>query len=256
MISIKNLEKHFKDLPVLNKISFNIRSGSIVGLVGPNGAGKSTLINILCGVLRKTIGQITILDLDLQKYPKKIKQQIGVMPENHAVFEGLTGEEQLSFTAEVFGLKREVYLSRIFELLRYLEIEYAKDRLIKTYSQGMKKKIAFASAIIHRPKVLLLDEPFENIDPISRTKMKKALKKMRDIGTTILISSHALAEVEDFCDEVVIINKGEMIFQAPTEFIREHIKDTTENETYQSLEEIFIDLTDESESTEISLSWL
>lgn len=158
--------------------------------------------------------------------------------------------------SKIYGLKHDEYKLRITEILDYFELYPAKDRLIETYSQGMKKKIAFASAIIHAPQILFLDEPFENVDPISRKKMKDVLKRMKSKGSTIFITSHALAEVEDFCDEVAIINKSKIIYQSETKDIRDKIKNEVTNETYQSLEDIFIDLTTEKEEQEKTLSWL
>lgn len=256
MIEISEVTKSFHKIIALDRISLVIRNNTIFGFIGPNGAGKSTMVNILTGIIKKTSGNISILGFNIDKEPMEIKKIIGVIPEILALFDGLTGQEHLNFMSKIYGLKHDEYKLRITEILDYFELYPAKDRLIETYSQGMKKKIAFASAIIHAPQILFLDEPFENVDPISRKKMKDVLKRMKSKGSTIFITSHALAEVEDFCDEVAIINKSKIIYQSETKDIRDKIKNEVTNETYQSLEDIFIDLTTEKEEQEKTLSWL
>ncbi len=255
MIEIKGLSKKYGKIVALDGITLQIKSANLFGLVGPNGAGKSTLINILIGLIKKDSGEVKIGGYDLDKDALTIKKIIGAVPEVLPLFEGLTGEEQLLFVANIYNLDRSIYKDRIGDILRYLDLYTAKDRLIESYSQGMKKKIAFACAIIHTPKILFLDEPFENVDPISRKKMKDILRKMKEKGATVLITSHALVEVEDLCDEVAIINKGKIIFQSETKDIRNKIKNEITKETYQSLEEIFIDLTKKDEDID-TLSWI
>ena len=257
MIEISEIVKTYNKTIALNNISLIIESKIIFGFVGPNGAGKSTMVNILTGIIKKTSGNINIMGFDIERNSMEIKKIIGVIPEVLALFDGITGIEHLTFIARVYGLKQDEYQIRINELFEYFELYSAKDRLIETYSQGMKKKLAFASAIIHIPQVLFLDEPFENVDPVSRKKMKDVLKRIRDNGTTIFIASHALAEVEDFCDEVAIISKGKIVYQSKTKDIRNKIKDEISKGTYSSLEEIFIDLTvDKDKEQKSELSWL
>jgi ABC-2 type transport system ATP-binding protein len=256
MIIINKLSKNYGKIVALDTIALKIGSQKLFGLVGPNGAGKSTLINILIGLLKKDNGEVNIVGYNLEKDTLKIKKIIGVMPEVLALFERLTGEEQLSFVANIYNLEASVYQPRIKDILQYLELYTAKDRQIEAYSQGMKKKIAFAAAIIHTPQILFLDEPFENVDPISRKKMKDVLKRMKEKGSTVFITSHALAEIEDFCDEVAIINKGKIVYQSETKDIRNKIKNDVTKETYQSLEDIFIDLTIDKEENDKTLSWI
>jgi ABC-2 type transport system ATP-binding protein len=256
MIEISHIVKTFNKTIALDKISLAIRNNTIFGFVGPNGAGKSTMVNILTGIIKKTSGNISIMGFNIDKEPMEIKKIIGVIPEMLALFDGLTGHEYLNFVSRIYGLKYDEYDLRINELIEYFELYSAKDRLIETYSQGMKKKIAFAASIIHTPKILFLDEPFESIDPISRKKMKDVLKKMWGKGSTLFITSHALAEVEDFCDEVAIINKGKIVYQSETKDIRNKIKNEVTKETYQSLEDIFIDLTTDKDENEKTLSWI
>lgn len=256
IIEISEVAKTFKSNKALDKVSLSVCANTIFGLVGPNGAGKSTLINILTGIVKKNSGKIIILGYDIDKEPIEIKKRLGVFPEELAVFDGLTGEEYLSFVSKVYRVSKAEQKERISELLKYFDLYLDKDRLIETYSHGMKKKIAFAAAVIHRPQVLVLDEPFENIDPISRRKMKTLLESMKRNGGAVFITSHALAEVEDFCDEVAILNKGEIIFRSATKDIRSRMKNELLNESYKSLEEIFLDLTAENQDDLKSLPWI
>ncbi len=256
MIEITGLTKSYNGLLALDKLTINIFANSIFGFVGPNGAGKSTTLNILTGIISPNSGEIKILNYDLRKDPLEIKKRIGVIPEVLALFDGLTGEEHLTFAGKVYGVEKAILEKRVKELLEFFDLSSAKDRLIDTYSMGMRKKLAFATAIIHSPKVLFLDEPFENVDPLFRKKMKEIIVKMRDSGASVLITSHALIEVEDFCDEVAIINKGNLVYQSKTADIRKKIKDEVSQETYQSLEEIFVSLVGEPEEKAKSLSWL
>ncbi len=257
MIEITGLSKNFSGLKVIDKMNLSIQDKTIFGLVGPNGAGKSTTINILTGIISASSGNVKILGYDLKKDPVEIKKRIGVIPERLALFDGLTGEEHLTFVGKTYGLEQKLMEDRVKNLLNFFDLYSAKDRLIETYSQGMRKKTAFAAAIIHSPKVLFLDEPFENVDPVMRKKMKEILVHMKNNGATILITSHALIEVEDFCDEVAILNKGEIVFQSKTENIRNQIKDEVNKDTYKSLEEIFLDIVTEGQlQNKNELSWL
>lgn len=257
VIQTQNLTKQFGAVTAVDALSLNISASTIFGLVGPNGAGKSTTVNVLTGILKPTSGRATILGMDINERRTDIKRHIGVVPEGMALFEGLKGREQLVFVSKIFSLSSSDTEKRIEELLSVLELKEASDRLIESYSQGMKKKLAFACAIIHAPNVLFLDEPFENVDPISRKVMKDILATMKSNGATICLTSHALEMVEDFCVEVAIINKGKLVFQARTEDIRKKIKDEVGRETRQSLEEIFIDVVSETGKPQLGrLSWL
>lgn len=258
MIEIDNLTKRYNGLIALQSLSLFVPSSTIFGFVGPNGAGKTTTVNVMSGILRPTSGAVKIMGLNMSLDAVELKKQIGVVPEGMALFEGLTGEEQLTFVGKVYGLPKLLIKQRINEILDVFELFDARSRLIESYSQGMKKKLAFACAIIHSPKVLFLDEPFENIDPLSRKTMKDMLITMRNKGATIFFTSHNLETVETFCDEVAIINKGKLVFQSKTEDIRNKIKNELTQETYQSLEEIFIDVVSDKseEKPKGKLSWL
>lgn len=258
MIEIKELKKQFGGVQAVASLSLSIKMGTFFGLVGPNGAGKSTIINILTGIIHPTSGEVKIVGLDLKTNSLEIKKRIGVIPEGMALFEGLTGEEHLAFVSRIYKVPKGEAQRRIEELLVLFELDGASSRLIETYSQGMKKKLSFAAAIMHDPKVLFLDEPFENVDPIQRKTMREILQVMQKKGTTIFLTSHTLETVEALCDEVAIINKGKLVFQSKTKDIRMKIKDEISRETYQSLEEIFLDVVSDNgkEEQPKKLSWL
>ncbi len=248
-------KKYINSVCALNNLNIEIENGIIFGLVGPNGAGKSTLINIISGTILQDEGELFFEDEKLLPTDYLYKMKMGFMLENPIYFENLTISEQLKFLAAMYDLSIPMVLEHSKELLCYLELENKTNSIIQTLSTGEKKKFAFICSILHNPKLLIMDEPFENIDPLSRKKMKIVLNKMKEKGTTIFITSHALKEVEDFCDEVAIINKGKIVYQSETKDIRNKIKNEVTNETYQSLEEIFLDLTTENEKI-TELSWL
>lgn len=258
MIEIYGLTRRYDGVVAVDSLSLTISSGAFFGFVGPNGAGKTTTVNMLTGVLRPTLGYVRILGLDLEENPLGIKKQLGVMPEGMALFEGLTGEEYLSFVGEIYDVPKEQGQQQIEKLLTLFELHGAASRLIESYSLGMKKKLSFLAAIMHNPKILFLDEPFDNVDPISRKIMKDILIAMRDKSVTVFLTSHNLETVESLCDEVAIINKGRLVYQSKTEDIRKKIKNEVSRETYQSLEEIFLDVVSGNgqEHSPKKLSWL
>lgn len=258
MIEVTELKKSYGKHLVLRNLSFVIKQGVLWGLVGPNGAGKTTLINLLCGISKPTSGKIKLLGFDITKNEGAVKKSIGVLPEGLALFDGLTGYEQLTFVGRVYGLEKIILEERISDLFDVLDLKNCADKMIETYSQGMKKKISFAAAIIHNPNIIFLDEPFENMDPLTRIIIKNILLSISQKGVTVVITSHSLELVENLCDEIAIINKGDIVFQSKTIDIRNRIKNELTNETYQSLEEIFIDIvTDKNEDQQKrKLSWL
>jgi ABC-2 type transport system ATP-binding protein len=258
MIEIQSLIKKFGNLVAVDSVSLLIESGSFFGLVGPNGAGKTTIVNILSGIIRPTSGDVRLFGLDIRQDGLEVKQQIGVVPEGMALFGGLTGEEYLTFVGRIYKIPIDECQKRVTELLEAFELLGAGRQLIDTYSQGMKKKLSFAAAVMHKPKILFLDEPFENVDPIQRKFMKEVLQLMQNRGATIFLTSHVLETVEALCDNVAILNKGKLVFQAKTTEIRRTLKNELSQETYQSLEEIFLDVVSDREqkTPPRRLSWL
>lgn len=258
IIKFNDVTKTYKKSVVaLDHFSLSVEEGQIIGLVGPNGAGKSTLINIIANIISFDSGEINILGENLKIDAYRYKQYTGFMLEKPYYLEKLTGKEYLQFVAFLYKINQVEFSSRVEELLNFLDLTDKKNSLIETYSAGMKKKISFAAAIIHKPHLLILDEPLESIDPLSANSIKESLRLMAEKGTTIFLSSHNLDTVENICDEVAIINKGKIVFQSKTGDIRKKIKDEVNQETYQSLEEIFIDIvSDNVQQQKKKLSWL
>jgi ABC-2 type transport system ATP-binding protein len=256
ILSIKNLTKSFGDKKIINNLSFAIEQGKILGLVGPNGVGKTTIINCIVDLLDFEEGEIKIFMSNMKSDTISIKKRMGILFENNDdLFLKLKGEEHLQFVGEIYGLKSAAIEKRINELFNFFELNDDRNKIMEEYSKGMRKKIAFASVLLHDPEFIILDEPFDGLDTLTIIKIKKLLKQLKEKGKTILITSHILSYIEDLADEVAIINKGKIVFRSETKLIRSKIKNEITQETYKSLEEIFIDLTTEKEEEE-TLSWL
>jgi len=246
VLNIYSLTKSFGDKKVIGNITLSIEQGEIFALIGPNGAGKTTMINCTADLLDYNEGKITIFNKCLKKEPTYIKKRMGVLFENNsALFVHLKGEEHLQFVGEIYGLGKEEIKIRVEELLDFFELNDHRYKLIEEYSKGMKKKIAFASILLHNPEFVILDEPFDSLDALTVIKVKKLIKSLKEKGKTVLITSHILSYIDDIADEVAIMNKGEIVYQAETKDIRNKIKNEVTKETYQSLEEIFLYLTTE-----------
>lgn len=256
VIEIKNLIKSYKKVRALTGLDLTISKGTITGFVGSNGAGKSTTINILANTIKKDSGIVKILNDEIKAGDWKYKKQVGFMLEKPKYLEYLTGKEFLEFAGTMQKIPSDILSNRVDELLTVFELVEKKDKLIKTYSKGMRQKITFSSALLNNPQLLILDEPFEGLDPISRRKAKNILTKIKNTGKTILISSHILIEIEDLSDEIAIIDKGKIIYQSATKDIRSKIKNQVTNETYESLEEIFLDITKSDLDEDSDLSWI
>lgn len=257
ILEINSLTKSFDILKSLDNLSLSIPKGIILGLVGSNGAGKSTTINCITNLLNPDSGVIKIFGKILKEDEINIKIRMGVLYENtDDLFLYLKGEEHLHFVGNVYGINKKILEMRIDELFAYFELESHRHILIESYSRGMKKKIAFASILLHDPEFIILDEPFEGLDIMAIIKVKKILRQLKEKGKTILITSHIFSYIEDLSDEVAIINKGKIIFQSATKEIRNKIKNELTKETYQSLEDIFLDLATDKKKIEQPLSWI
>lgn len=210
MLKIKNLSKSYANGKTLavNNLSLTLNKGEIFGFLGPNGSGKSTTIKCLVGILPFHNGKITINGADIIKQPMKAKSYIGYVPDNHAVFERLTGREYVNHMANLYGVKTKNYEKRVQEYLKIFKLEDAYDNQIKSYSHGMKQKITVIASLIHNPKLWVLDEPITGLDPQSAYQLKVAMKNHAKQGNTVLFSSHVLDIVENLCDRVCIIKEG------------------------------------------------
>jgi ABC-2 type transport system ATP-binding protein len=214
------LTKVFGQKRAVDEITFRVGRGRFFGFLGPNGAGKSTTIRMLTGLLRPTAGDAIIEGLRLSQERLAIKAVIGVLPEELPLYERLTGEEYLLFAGRMFGLSAGETRRRAEELLEFLSLAEDKDRLTLEYSQGMKKKLALAAALIHSPRLLFLDEPLNGIDPISARVVTDLLQRLTRKGVTIFFTTHVLDVVERLCDEVAIIDRGRIVAQGTLAEIR------------------------------------
>ncbi len=261
-ISTQSLTRKFGDLIAVDNVNLRVAPGQFFGFLGPNGAGKSTTIKMLTGLLAPSSGKIEILGLDLEQHPVEVKRQIGVVPEGMALFGRLTGAEFLSFAGRMYELDRQTAAQRAAELLEFMQLADQPRKLITDYSHGMQKKLAMAAAVIHAPKVLFLDEPFEGVDAIAAGTLKSMLQRMIARGATIFLTSHVLEIVERLCSHVAIIHQGRLVAQGSLEELRAGVQAQTiqsnapEIPEKLNLEEMFLRIVGSERKAEHELSWL
>src|SRR5947208_842434 len=240
-IRIDNLVKKYGAVVAVEDLSLAVPEGTMFGFLGPNGSGKSTTIGCLTGLLDPTDGAIEILGRPFDANSTELKRRMGVMPETLGLFEPLYAHEFLAFVARMFGLDEATTHKRVAELLHVLELTDS-SKTLSEYSSGMRKRVAFAAAVIHSPEVLFLDEPFESIDPAGVALMKQWLRRFTDQGRTVFITSHVLETVERLCHEVAIITRpGKLVWQG--DIIRFPI--SHDGQEFHSLEPLFLHLTGE-----------
>ena len=210
-IVTRNLIRQFDQKWAVNNLNLTVQAGEFFGFLGPNGAGKSTTIKMMVGLLRPSSGNIWVGGIDVWQDPLKARALMGVLPEYLNLYERLSGREFITFSGHMYGVPEADILKRTEELLQILDLANDADKLIVDYSVGMRKKVALAAAIIHRPQVLFLDEPFEGIDPVSSRVIRDILQDLTHRGTTIFFSSHIMEVVERLCTRVGIINQGVLV---------------------------------------------
>ncbi|HXV71131.1 MAG TPA: ABC transporter ATP-binding protein [Acidimicrobiia bacterium] len=226
----RGLVRRFGKTAAVDGVDLSIAPGEFYGLLGQNGAGKTTTIKCIVGLLRPSQGTVGIGEFDTWRSPTEVKARIGVLPEEFNLYERLTGAELLDFTAAMHGLERKEALSRRNELLEMLDLSNAGGKLIGDYSRGMRKKVALGAAIIHRPPVLFLDEPFEGVDAVSARLIRNLLQQAAAGGTTIVFSSHEMHLVEKLCTRIGIMVDGRLtIEETPQGLCRVTGKDTVED---------------------------
>jgi ABC-2 type transport system ATP-binding protein len=261
-ISTNGLTRRFGDFVAVQNVNLTVAPGQFYGFLGPNGAGKSTTIKMLTGLLAPTSGSIQVLGMDFAGNSIEVKRQIGVVPEGMALFGRLTASEYLRFVGQMYGLDRKTTFDRSEELLEFMNLANESKKLITDFSHGMQKKLALAAAVIHGPKILFLDEPFEGVDAIAAGTLKQMLQGMIARGATIFLTSHVLEIVERLCTHVGIINHGELIANGSLEELRAGVHtqaDSDDPHARLTLEEIFIRVIGKEEGAanpEQELSWL
>jgi ABC-2 type transport system ATP-binding protein len=211
MIETENLTKMFKKFTAVNSINFEVKKGDIFGFLGPNGAGKTTTIRMLTTILSPTSGTATVCGHDILKEPKKVRAKIGLMPESPGFYQNMSGLDILIFYAEFYGIPKAERKKKANELMDLMGLADFKTKKIKTYSHGMRKRVALAQALLNDPELLVLDEPTGGLDPRGTHSFRMMIKGLRDRGMTIFLSSHILPEVQQLCSKVGIINKGNIV---------------------------------------------
>lgn len=255
-ISTERLTRRFGGLTAVDGIDLRVEAGQFFGFLGPNGAGKSTTIKMLTGLLAPTSGRMALLGIDFAQHPVEVKRQIGVVPEGMGLFERLNASEYLEFVGRMYGLDKATTRKRSEELLEFMQLADRPKALIADYSHGMQKKLALAAAVIHGPRILFLDEPFEGVDALAAGALKELLARMTERGVTIFLTSHVLEIVERLCTHVAIIKQGQLVAQGSLEELRTGVP-TAEGEN-STLEDIFLSVVGGGASRQQleELSWL
>jgi ABC-2 type transport system ATP-binding protein len=224
MIETRYLTKVYKDLTALNKLNLTIDRGDIYGFIGPNGAGKTTTIKILATLLRPTSGQAFVCGYSVNGQAKHIRRKIGYVPDEFGIYEDMTVREYLEFFASLYEIGVRERKRVIQDVLELTDLSYKEDAQVDSLSRGMRQRLALARVLIHDPEVLLLDEPASGLDPRARIEIRELLKELRNMGKTILISSHILSELRELCNKVGIIERGNLLFSGPLEEILDKVR--------------------------------
>lgn len=225
-IEVKNITKRFNDKLVLDNISFNIEEGEIFGLLGPNGAGKSTLINLMVGLLKADKGDVLVGGHSIGSEPIKVREQIGLVPQEIALFESLNARENLEYWGGLYGLRGSQLRERIDEAISIAGLGDHLKKRVKTYSGGMKRRLNVVAAMMHHPKVLIMDEPTVGVDPQSRNHIFEVVKEMnKNYNTTIIYTSHYMEEVEHLCSNIFILDVGKEIAYGTRDQLKRMVQD-------------------------------
>ncbi|KUG24400.1 abc transporter, atp-binding protein [hydrocarbon metagenome] len=241
MIKLQELTKDYGTTIAVNKLNLNIASGEIYGFIGPNGAGKTTTIRMMGGVLAPTSGNIIIGGLDMAKKPVEAKKMIGFVPDRPFLYEKLTGMEFLRFSADLYNVKKETFLQKAQNLLQQFALWDWADELVEAYSHGMKQRLIIASALLHDPQILIIDEPMVGLDPAAVRMVKDILKELATHQTTIFVSTHTLSIAEDLCHRIGLIHKGTLLAQGTLDELK-----NIANLGEARLEEVFLTIIKEN----------
>ena len=247
LIETRNLVKRYGDKVAVDNISFDVYQGEVFGFLGPNGAGKTTTIKVIVGLLQPTSGTVKVAGYDVQTQSMLAKASSGYVPDTPNLYAKLSGRELLRFVGDLYNMDRSQVEHRIDELLRMFDLTAAADDTVDSYSHGMQQKTSLAAALMHDPKVLILDEPTVGLDPKSARLIKDILRQLADRGAAVMLSTHILEIAERMCDRIGIINKGQLIAVGTMDELR-----TLDKTGQTSLEDIFLDLTGGAEEAEIA----
>jgi ABC-2 type transport system ATP-binding protein len=247
LIEARDLAKRYGDKVAVNNVSFEVYGGEVFGFLGPNGAGKTTTLKMIVGLLQPTSGTVHVASYDVQTQSRLAKASCGYVPDTPNLYAKLTGRELLRFVGDLYDLDRAQAARRMDELLRMFELANAADDTVDSYSHGMQQKASLAAALMHDPRVLVLDEPTVGLDPKSARLIKDILRQLADRGAAVMLSTHILEIAERMCDRIGIINKGQLIAVGTMDELR--MLDKTGQ---TSLEDIFLGLTGGAEETAIA----
>ncbi len=239
MIELRNLTKKFGNLVAVNRINLVVQKGELFGFIGPNGAGKTTTLKMLSGILSPTEGSVMIDGIEMAREPEKAKERMGYIPDRPYLYEKLTGMEFLKFTADLFGVEDGLFREKATFLLNQFSLYDWRDDLIESYSHGMKQRLIISAALVHDPKVLVIDEPMVGLDPAGIRMIKRLFRNLVSQGTTLLMSTHTLNMAEDLCDRIGVIHKGVLISTGTVEELK-----TSARIEEGDLEKVFLILTE------------
>lgn len=223
---IENLVKKFGDAVAVDNVSLQIEQGEIFGILGPNGAGKSTIINVICGLLSFDAGKVEILGREIKRDPVYCKRNIGIVPQDIAIYEDLSAFENVKFFATLYGLRGMGLKERVEEALDFVGLKDKAHSYPKAFSGGMKRRLNIACALAHRPKLIIMDEPTVGIDPQSRNHILRSVKKLNELGCTIIYTSHYMEEVEEICSKIAIIDHGKVIAEGTKDELKAIVMNT------------------------------
>lgn len=210
-IELKNVTKQFKDIIAVNNVSFQVKEGELLGLMGPNGAGKTTLVSMISNLLDPTSGEIYVNGMDVKKNAREVKQILGIVPQEIALYETLNVVDNLQFFGKMYGMKGAHLKKRIKEILEIIGLEKRAKNPIRTFSGGMKRRVNIGAGLIHSPRIIILDEPTVGIDPQSRNYILDTIKQLNKEGMTVIYTSHYMEEIESLCDNIGIMDEGKLI---------------------------------------------
>ncbi len=242
MISIKGLTKKYDSVLAVDELNIEIPKGELFGFLGPNGAGKTTTIKLLVGLLKPTSGSIQIDGIDLCRDPLEVKKIIGYIPDRPFLYDKLTGWEYLEFVAGLYSIDMGIANDRAEKFLAFFDLNDFADELIEGYSHGMKQKLIISGALIHNPKVLIVDEPLVGLDPKGARQVKQLFQDLCAGGTTVFLSTHSLGVAETMCHRVSIIQKGRIVAMGTVDQLRSQVK-----QEQGDPEEVFLKLTGDSD---------
>lgn len=253
-IEVTGLTKRYGEILAVDHLSLQVPRGCMFGFLGPNGSGKSTTIGCLTGLLDPTEGDIRLLGEAMNPYASPLKRRLGVMPETLGLFDALYAHEFLAFQARMYGLDETETRRRVTELLSAMQLEGEGKKPLGAFSAGMRKRVAFAAAVIHSPEILFLDEPFESIDPAGVALMKQWLRRVADQGRTIFMTTHVLETVERVCDRVAIVKSpGKLVWEGDIGVLAEDGSIAVDGQEFHTLEALFLHVAGEHYA---ALDWL